>query len=259
MTQVLAQTAVFIVLYQTVIFIISLVYERNDVADIAWGGGFIALIIFLFVAFSPTVYACIPYLLCCCWGTRLSIYLFLRNRHKPEDFRYRAWREAWGKNFYIRSYLQVFLLQGFFMWLISIPLQIAAITVIWQGWVMLGVGVAIWLLGFYWQALGDAQLMKFGKIKQPGEIMQTGLWKYSRHPNYFGEILMWWGIGAMVFPQPLGWLALIGPLTITWLLTSVSGVPMLEKKYRNHAGYQQYKTQTPALFPDLRKMVLTKK
>ena len=145
------------------------------------------------------------------------------------------------------------------MWLISIPLQIAAITHNWECRIMLVAGIAIWLLGFYWQALGDAQLMQFGKTKEPGAIMQTGLWKYSRHPNYFGEILMWWGIGCMVFPQPLGWLALIGPLTITWLLTSVSGVPMLEKKYRNHAGYQQYKTQTPALFPDIRKMVLTKK
>ncbi|MBU3744885.1 MAG: DUF1295 domain-containing protein, partial [Sediminibacterium sp.] len=207
MTQVLVHSAIFIAFYQTFIFIISLLYKRNDVADIAWGGGFIALIIFLIITNSPTVYASIVYVLCCIWGTRLSVYLFIRNRQKPEDFRYRAWREAWGKNFFIRSYLQVFLLQGFFMWLISIPLQIAAITLIWQGWVAFGLGLALWLLGFYWQTVGDAQLMKFGKIKQPGAIMQTGLWKYSRHPNYFGEIMMWWGIGCMVFPQSLGWLA----------------------------------------------------
>jgi len=259
MAQVLVHSAILIALYQTLIFIISLVYGRNDVADIAWGGGFIALMIFLVVAYSPTVNAGIVYLVCGIWGARLSVYLFIRNRNKPEDFRYRSWRAAWGKHFFIRSYLQVFLLQGFFMWLISIPLQIAAITVIWQGWAALGLGLALWLIGFYWQALGDAQLSKFGKIKQPGAIIQTGLWRYSRHPNYFGEIVMWWGIGCMVFPQPLGWLALIGPLTITWLLTSVSGVPMLEKKYQNHAGYQQYKTQTPALFPNIRKMLLRKK
>lgn len=259
MAQVFVQSAWLIVLYQTFFFIISLVYKRNDLADIAWGGGFIVLILFLVTVYSVAKFACIVYCVSCIWGARLSIYLYIRNRHKPEDFRYRAWRASWGKHFYIRSYLQVFLLQGFFMWVISIPLQIAAITVNWQALFMLGLGLAIWLTGFYWQALGDAQLMKFGKIKKPGAIMQTGLWKYSRHPNYFGEILMWWGIGCMVIPQQLGWIALLSPLTITWLLTRVSGVPMLEKKYRDHIGYQQYKAATPALFPNIRKMLLTKK
>jgi steroid 5-alpha reductase family enzyme len=193
------------------------------------------------------------------WGIRLSVYLFIRNRGKVEDFRYRAWREAWGKHFYLRSYLQVFLLQGFFMWLISMPLQVATIANQYEGYAAWLLGIALWIIGFYCQAAGDAQLQAFSKTKQPGAIMQTGLWKYSRHPNYLGEILMWWGIGIIVFPLPLGWLGLLGPLTITWLLMAVSGVPMLEKKYLNHTAYQQYKLQTPALFPNLWNLVAKKK
>ena len=259
MGQVLLQCAGLIFVYQTCLFIVSLIYKRNDVADIAWGGGFIAIGIYLVVCFPTALQSWIVYLLTFIWGIRLSVYLFFRNRGKVEDFRYRAWREAWGKHFYLRSFLQVFLLQGFFMWLISMPLQVAAIANPYNGYAACLLGIVLWMVGFYCQAAGDAQLQAFSKTKQPGAIMQTGLWKYSRHPNYLGEILMWWGIGIIVFPLPLGWLGLVGPLTITWLLLAVSGVPMLEKKYRNHTAYQQYKLQTPALFPNLWKLVAKKK
>lgn len=259
MGQVLLQCAGLIFVYQTCLFIISLIFKRNDVADIGWGGGFIAIGVYLVVCFPAALQSLIVYLLTFVWGIRLSVYLFLRNRGKAEDFRYRAWREAWGKHFYLRSFLQVFLLQGFFMWLISMPLQVAAIANQYEGNTACLLGIVLWIVGFYCQAAGDAQLQAFSKIKQPGAIMQTGLWKYSRHPNYLGEILMWWGIGIIVFPLPLGWLGLLGPLTITWLLMAVSGVPMLEKKYQNHTAYQQYKLQTPALFPNLWKLVAKKK
>jgi len=259
MGQVLLQCAGLIFVYQTCLFIVSLIYKRNDVADIAWGGGFIAIGIYLVVCFPTALQSWIVYLLTFIWGIRLSVYLFFRNRGKVEDFRYRAWREAWGKHFYLRSFLQVFLLQGFFMWLISMPLQVATIANQYEGYAAWLLGIALWIIGFYCQAAGDAQLQAFSKTKQPGAIMQTGLWKYSRHPNYLGEILMWWGIGIIVFPLPLGWLGLLGPLTITWLLMAVSGVPMLEKKYLNHTAYQQYKLQTPALFPNLWNLVAKKK
>lgn len=258
MGQVILQCALLIFFYQTFLFIISLLYKRNDVADIAWGGGFVAIAAFLLIYYPAALHNWIIYLLTFLWGIRLSVYLFFRNRGKAEDFRYLAWRESWGKHFYLRSFLQVFMLQGFFMWLISVPLQVAAVANNREEttyWVM---GVLVWIVGFYFQAVGDAQLKQFGKTKKPGEIIQTGLWKYSRHPNYLGEILMWWGIGIIVLPLSLGWLGLVGPLTITWLLTAVSGVPMLEKKYKHSAAYQQYKTQTPALFPDLWKIVMKK-
>jgi steroid 5-alpha reductase family enzyme len=192
----------------------------------------------------------------------------MRNFRKgQEDFRYRNWRLQWGKTFYWRTYLQVFLLQGFFQWIISLPIWIAATSGFdfmnfllrpdMPGNLIPGryheatilFGAALWLLGFLFQAIGDYQLARFSKTKQPGQIMQSGLWKYSRHPNYFGEICMWWGIWLMVASFPNGAWAIISPVTITWLLAKVSGVPMLEKKYEGNPDFEAYKKRTPALFP----------
>jgi steroid 5-alpha reductase family enzyme len=108
------------------------------------------------------------------------------------------------------------------------------------------------MIGFYFQSIGDYQLSVFIKTKKPGDIMQRGLWKYSRHPNYFGEILMWWGIYIIVLPMPYGFLFLVSPLTITVLLAFVSGVPMLEEKCKNNSAYKEYKKHTPALIPKFR-------
>lgn len=248
--QVLLTTAGCILLFQSVIFCVALWLKRNDLADVCWGAGFIMIVIVLRLQYTLTPPALLCYILTLIWGGRLSFHLFLRNINKEEDFRYKAWREAWGKNFVWRTYLQVFVLQGFFMWLISFPLQLVAIDSAgnWNGWML--AGAVVWMAGYYFQSTGDRQLQKFMKTKQPGEILQTGLWKYSRHPNYFGEILMWWGIGIIAIPLQLGWLAWIGPLTITWLLVKVSGVPLLERKYKDHPAYQEYKRRTPALVPD---------
>lgn len=257
--QVLLQTAGWILLFQSVIFLAALVLKRNDIADVCWGAGFIMVAFTLLFRYTLTPPAGLLYALTTTWGGRLSIHLFMRNKNKQEDFRYRAWREEWGKNFIWRSYLQVFVLQGCFMWLISFPLQIAAIDKngTWNGWMI--AGSLVWLIGFYFQSAGDAQLQRFAATKQPGEILQTGLWNYSRHPNYFGEIVMWWGVGLIALPMAWGWLGLIGPMTITWLLTSVSGVPMLERKYKDHPAYQAYKKKTPALLPDFRSLLTGKK
>lgn len=257
--QVLLQTAAWILVFQSVIFLVALFLKRNDVADVCWGAGFIMIAITLFLHYPITPPSGWIYALTTIWGGRLSIHLFMRNKNKLEDFRYRAWREEWGKDFIWRSYLQVFVLQGCFMWLISFPLQVAAIDKqgTWNGWMV--AGTLVWLIGFYFQSVGDAQLQRFAAIKQPGEIIQTGLWKYSRHPNYFGEICMWWGVGWIALPLTGGWVALIGPLTITWLLAKVSGVPMLERKYKDNPAYQAYKKRTPALFPDFRSMMTGKK
>ena len=98
--------------------------------------------------------------------------------------------------------------------------------------------------------VGDYQLARFIKTRKDREaVLRTGLWRYSRHPNYFGEILMWWGLFLIVLPLPYGWMAAVSPLTITWLLAFVSGVPMLEKRYENNPAYQAYKKRTNALFP----------
>jgi steroid 5-alpha reductase family enzyme len=160
--------------------------------------------------------------------------------------------------------LQVFLLQGCFQFIIALPVAIAAYSGgYFPGRDGLAVGslfsgpyntfvfsgILVWFTGFVFQAVGDYQLSQFVKTKQPGQIMQTGLWKYSRHPNYFGEIAMWWGIWLMVATLSFGIWAIISPLTITYLLAFVSGVPMLEAKYKGNPAFEAYKNRTPALFP----------
>lgn len=111
-------------------------------------------------------------------------------------------------------------------------------------------GLVIWLIGFFFEAVGDAQLSEFLKNpKNKGKIIQTGLWRYTRHPNYFGEVAQWWGIWLITLGIPLGWFGIIGPLTITVLILFVSGVPLLEKKYQGRADFEAYKKQTSVFFP----------
>ncbi|MCE7990402.1 MAG: DUF1295 domain-containing protein [Roseivirga sp.] len=240
--------------YASLWFVISLILKRNDVADIAWGLGYIGLCVYNCFNFSQHVTALVVYGLVSLWGLRLTVYIAIRNARKTEDFRYRQWREEWGSTFYWRSFLQVYVLQAFFLLIISSPIIMASMsTPLGWHWAT-AVGGALWLAGFYWQAVGDYQLSRFLKQrKDKTEIMQTGLWRYSRHPNYFGEILMWWGIFIVVLPLQYGIYAIASPLLITWLLTSVSGVPMLEKKYKGNEAFEIYKQRTPALLPRFRR------
>ncbi|MCU0388088.1 MAG: DUF1295 domain-containing protein [Chitinophagaceae bacterium] len=268
MGTLLQNAAIIIFIHATLWYVIALKYKRNDVADIAWGLGFIWLVCYAALSAPLTPFNVILYVLVTLWALRLTIHIGMRNFRKgQEDFRYRNWRLQWGKTFYWRTYLQVFLLQGFFQWIISLPIWIAATSGFdfmnfllrpdMPGNLIPGryheatilFGAALWLLGFLFQAIGDYQLARFSKTKQPGQIMQSGLWKYSRHPNYFGEICMWWGIWLMVASFPNGAWAIISPVTITWLLAKVSGVPMLEKKYEGNPDFEAYKKRTPALFP----------
>lgn len=242
-------SALLIFSYATCWYIIALIKKRNDVADIAWGLGYILLAVFLFFTMPASDLANLLYLLVAIWGIRLSVHIYLRSRKKGEDHRYKQWREEWGSSFYIRSYLQVFLLQGVFLLIIISPLLLAAFSVAAFS-IFTWIGLVFWIIGFFFQSVGDYQLTVFSRQKKSAdEIIQTGLWKYSRHPNYFGEIMMWWGTYIMVIPLPNSIWFIVSPLTITCLLVFVSGIPMLEKKYKNHEAFQLYKKRTSALIP----------
>jgi steroid 5-alpha reductase family enzyme len=185
------------------------------------------------------------------WGVRLTVRIFFRNIKKPEDFRYKKWRDERGRWFYLRSYLQVYVLQGALMVVVGYSFihasvygdtaQLSAITVL---------GFLVWCVGYFFEVIGDWQLDSFIKSKpSSGTILGTGLWRYTRHPNYFGEVTMWWGIWLMVAPLTLSVLTLISPLTITFLILKVSGIPMLEKKFTGNANFESYKARTNAFFP----------
>lgn len=237
-------------LYMLGWFIISRLTNRNDVVDIAWGLGFVVLAWVLYYH-RPSVQLLLAVMLVTIWGIRLSIHLFLRVRSKnEEDWRYKQWREQWGKWFILRSFLQVFMLQGILLILVSASVivlgangqdSLRAINLL---------GVAVWSFGFMFEALADYELKQFiKKSKNKGHIIQEGLWQYSRHPNYFGEVTQWWGIWLIAYGAPGWWLGLIGPITITTLILKVSGIPLLEKKYQGNKEFEDYAKRTSKFIP----------
>jgi len=239
-----------IFIFMNLMFFASLIFKRNDIADFAWGIGFIVVAFLNFILskdFQQT--KMILTFLVFLWGLRLTIYITIRNWGKKEDFRYKEWKEKWGKNIIFKSYVKVFLIQGIFMFLISLPF---ALYNRFDGGVSFFgfIGLLIWVLGFYFETVGDLEMYFFKKdIKNKGKIIKEGLWKLTRHPNYFGEVTMWWGIWILTLGSTYWYLGLIGPLTITYLILKVSGIPMLEKKYEGNAEFEKYKKDTPSFFP----------
>lgn len=251
LAQLVGICGAIILVYMSLLFLVALVRRDNSIADIGWGFGFIVVglsVLFIQADFSSRQILLIS--LVVLWGIRLSGRILKRNWGKGEDFRYRKWREEWGKWFLLRSYLQVFILQGFFMWLISLPLIITgANSAQGLGWLDYA-GLAVWLTGFFFEAVGDWQLDRFlADKKNRGKILDTGLWHYTRHPNYFGEVVMWWGIYIISLSQPWGWAGIIGPITITVLILFVSGVPMLERSMASNPVFKDYARKTSIFLP----------
>lgn len=237
--------------YMSLWFIVSLLKKRNDVADVAWGLGFVLLAWSAFVlSDGPGVRGILVNILVSIWGVRLAWHIHSRNRGRTEDYRYLAWRTAWGKWFYVRSYAQVYLLQGFLLFLVASPVLLINRSVATGLGMLDALGMAVWLVGFSFEAVGDAQLARF--IKDPvnkGKLMQGGLWAYTRHPNYFGEVTQWWGLWLVALSVPGGWLGIIGPMMITFLILKVSGVPMLERKMQEHPEFAAYERRVSMFIP----------
>jgi steroid 5-alpha reductase family enzyme len=246
----LIQVAV-VTLYASLWFLVALKLRRNDVADIAWGAGFVILALAgQFAAAAISIRGLIVLALVTIWGTRLSLHIGLRNRGKSEDPRYRKWREEWGAHGTVRAFFQVFLLQGFLAVVVLLPVtyilahQNSDFT-----WID-ALGAAIWLVGFGFEAIGDLQLALFkNDAGNRGRVITSGLWKYTRHPNYFGEVMLWWGVWLIACSIPGGWRTVFGPATITFLILFVSGIPLLEKKYEENIEFKEYKRRTSAFFP----------
>ncbi|MFT7507540.1 MAG: steroid 5-alpha reductase family enzyme [Acidimicrobiales bacterium] len=237
--------------FVTGLFILSLILKRNDIADVAWGTGIFTVALVSYFSGTQSELSLILTVLAGLWGMRLTLRIFLRNRKKTEDFRYKKWRDEWGKWFYIRSYFQVYLLQGFLM--VAVGYSFVHVSIFGNTGVLSLVsviGLLVWLVGYFFETVGDWQLDRFIMSKPPpGEILSSGLWKYTRHPNYFGEVTMWWGVWIMIASLPMGYIALVSPLIITYLILKVSGIPMLEKSFADNQNFQEYKKRTSAFFP----------
>ena len=242
-TTSLASLALFIAT-----FVIATAVKNNGIVDIIWGLGFVLISGIVYLS-APSLSTTTVMILTTAWGVRLATHIGMRNLGQKEDFRYAQWRKDWGKWWLIRSFLQVYLLQWVFMQLVSVPIILSSAGgVVSQMWLL--AGVAIWLVGFYFEAIGDYQLTVFkSKKASKGKLMTTGLWRYTRHPNYFGEATLWWGIALIAYVASGNPLAFLGPITIDFLLLKVSGIPMLEAKYKGRKDWAAYARRTSAFFP----------
>ncbi len=244
-------SAAAVFLFMICVFILALAKKDNSIVDVAWGLGFILVSLLTF--FLGSTFASRSILVTCmviAWGARLSTHIYVRNRGRGEDFRYARWRRDWGKAFALRSFFQIFMLQGVLLLIISYPIVLANRSEAKGLSVLDLVGVGVWLFGFLFETVGDLQLRKFKKIPQnKGKIISKGLWRYTRHPNYFGEATLWWGIFLVVLSVEKGWTAFISPLAITFLLLRVSGVTMLEKKYEGNLEFLEYARKTSPFIP----------
>jgi len=254
---ILLITCAVALVYEVLFFIISLKKERNDVVDVSWGFGFVCISFFwLAIIPEPSLSFVIALLLVSIWGIRLTYHIWNRfMKKKVEDRRYVEMKKDW-KWVKTRSFFQVFFLQAVLMSVIILPVVLHANSGVTTPWLLIIVGVFLWMLGFYYQVVGDFQLGQFIASKpKKGLMMREGLWSKTRHPNYFGEMSMWWGIYLITLSSFNLWyilFAAIGPVVITLLLRYVSGVPMLEKHWEKTYGkeFEDYKESTPMLIPN---------
>ena len=244
--------AITIAIIMVSTWLLSVVIKNASIVDIVWGAGFAVTSWVLAIAVDGNNGRQILLaIMVGAWGMRLALYLAKRNIGHGEDWRYKAMRKKAGKKFPFSSLITVFGLQGVLMWIVSLPVQfgsgddspgIGPIAVI---------GVMVWLVGLSFEAIGDMQLARFKKNPEnSGKVLDTGLWSLTRHPNYFGDALLWWGIGIVGAETGSGLIGFVGPLVMTFFLLRVSGVPMLERSLsKRRAGYAEYVARTRPFFP----------
>jgi len=242
-----------ILTFLTFVWMLSLRLQDASVADIFWGLGFVMLA-WLFCLLSPalTPRSWLVATLITLWGTRLSAHICRRHHGHREDPRYQAMRASHGSAFWWRSLFTVFWLQGAILWFVALPLLVAvratepaALT---EGDVL---GLFLFAVGFGFEVVGDYQLERFrAEPGNRGTVLDRGLWRYTRHPNYFGDATLWWGLFAIACATPGGWLTMLSPALMSFLLMRVSGVTLLEAGLKaSRPGYHEYITRTPAFFP----------
>ena len=242
-----------VVLMMVLGWLLSLGLKNVTVVDSLWGLGFVVIAWQTFL--STNGFAGRGLLIACLvtiWGLRLSAYLTWRNWGKGEDPRYGLWRERSGKRFWMVSLFKVFLLQSLFLWAISVSIQygVASETPGKFTWLD-GLGVMLWGVGFVFEAVGDWQLAAFkANPANKGKVMDRGLWAYTRHPNYFGECLIWWGIFVIALAVPNSWWTVLSPVLVTSVLLKMTGIPLTEKVLvTRRPGYRAYIERTNAFFP----------
>ena len=260
--QIYLQAFFVIMILMTLLWLISIIIKNVSIVDIFWGLGFVLTAGFYFLKTDGTgIRKIILMVLVAVWGLRLSIYIAWRNLGKGEDFRYKQFRKNYGeKRYWWISFFQTFLLQGVLMWLISAPLLGAQFYGHNKPFALFDIiGIIFWIVGFSFEAGGDYQLARFRSDPlNKGKVLDKGFWRYTRHPNYFGDSSVWWGYGFICIAAG-SYLPATGSLLMTALIIKVSGVALLEKSLKEQKPqYKEYIEKTSAFLPWFPKKPLTK-
>lgn len=252
--EVFGAVALVILGLMTAIWLLSLALRNSSIVDVFWGTGFVVAVWITF-ALTPDGFLGRKWLisiLATLWGLRLSLYILWRNWGKGEDFRYQKWREEAGDKWWWQSFFKVFLLQGILMWIVSAPLLATQFSATPARLTVLDfTGVIVWATGFFFEAVGDWQLARFkANPANKGKLLRAGLWRYTRHPNYFGDAVQWWGYYLIAAAASGGFWTIFSPIIMSFLLVRVSGVALLEKSLKDaKPGYTDYVETTNAFIP----------
>jgi len=246
----MAAAAIAIAILMVCTWLVSLVMKNASIVDLIWGFGFVVVGWVTYLGSDTTsALSTLSLVLVTIWGLRLATYLTWRNHGKGEDFRYVAMRKRWGQRFPIISLFTVFGLQGTIMWVVSLPVQLVMTESDSEIGLIAILGAILWAVGLAFEAIGDAQLTRFkSDPSNAGKVMNRGLWRYTRHPNYFGDACVWWGL-ALIALTVTPW-GLVGAALMHLFLRRVSGVTLLEKSLvKRREGYAEYIKVTSAFIP----------
>lgn len=237
--------------FMTGAWLFSLYRKDMSVVDGFWGLGFLAIAHHWFFRLDePSLRQFAVVYLVSLWGLRLAAHIFIRSIGKPEDPRYTAFRDDWKENTWWISYFKVFLLQAGLTLVIALPVIMVLYDGVQTIMAVNALGALLWFIGFAFETTADYQLYRFKKDPaNKGKVMDRGLWYYSRHPNYFGEVCVWWGIFLISLGTQYWYISILGPVLITFLLLRVSGITMMEKRYTGNDAYSEYKRRTSPFFP----------
>lgn len=246
---ILLVNAILLMVYMTLWFVVARMRRRLDTVDMAWGGGFVVAA-WSAVMQNAELRTVVVAVLVSLWGLRLFTHILRRARKSGEDPRYVEMAKKWHGNAWTHAYFKIFLLQGALIWIVSLPVVYTA-GVSLENWNWLvWLGAALWLFGFVFESIADKQLANFvTNSKNKGKVLQSGLWHYSRHPNYFGELTQWWAVGVIALSTGFGWIGLAGPLMLTTLIVFVSGIPPIENRKKSDPKYREYMQHTSPLVP----------
>jgi len=244
---------IFLVNYSFVFLYFVLLYlwcvKRNDFSliDLGWALGHFIVYLGSFFQYGPKQRTLLLGFLLLFWVYRLTSYLIRRSRNRAEDFRYKKIREGMGSNANVKAFYRIFVLQSVMLMITSFVIQVTASQPVTELNWLDGLGVLTFFVGFYIEHKADKQVYDYKKENSQAKtkFLTSGLWKYSRHPNYFGEALLWFGIACL----SQNWLGFISPVFLTFLLVKVSGIPLLEVKYKGNKDYEIYKQKTSAFIP----------